>query len=179
MIEKLATAAIGIAATVSLVAANGPAAANPHKWKPSVESRYGGNELRWPWSSDEPETEAAPATLQPTERLLLDSSEDTLQNDIAYPTAGDARVTATILTLEAGQRGKVLQHETPMFAYVLEGEITLNYGRNGWKAFKAGESMLQPMGRPFRTINSGDGTAKVLLVSMGATGAARAQVVAE
>ena len=66
-----------------------------------------------------------------------------------------------------------------MFGYVLEGEVTLNFGRNGFKAYKAGESMLQPMGKPFRTINEGGATAKILLVSMGAEGAPRAQVVQE
>lgn len=152
-------------------------ARHPNKSLPQVDPSYGGGEFRWPWEAGGQTGERG--VLQPTETLLLETTEDALGNDIAYPTTGDARVTATVLTLGPGQRSNVLQHETPMFAYVLEGRVTLNYGRNGFKAFKAGESMLQPMNRPFRTINDGDGTAKLLLVSMGAKGAPRAKVVQE
>lgn len=171
-------AAMLFGAAALMSASVAPVGAAPHKWKPGPGSAYGGDsEFRWPWEASKPQAE--PTTLQPSETLLLQSTEDALQNKIAYPTSGDARVTASILTLEPGQRGKVLEYETPMFGYVLEGEITLNYGRNGVREFRAGESMLQPMNRPFRTINEGGETAKILLVSMGATGAPAAKVVAE
>ena len=179
---KGAVAAATMAALIGLGAATAEAQ-HPNKSMPRVDPSYGGGEFRWPWEASSGGAanggDAPQGVLQPTETLLLESTEDALGNDIAYPTTGDARVTATVLTLGPGQRGQVLQHETPMFAYVLQGRITLNYGRNGFKAFKAGESMLQPMNRPFRTINDGDETAKVLLVSMGAEGAPRAQVVQE
>ena len=178
MAAGFGVAALGLAAFIAVGA--GPAdAKHPNKSLPSVDPSYGGGEFRWPWEKPSPESTGEQGTLPPNEALLLESTEDAFGEDLAYPKSGQARVTASVLTLEPGQKSKVLQHQTPVFGYVLEGEVTLHYGRNGSREFEAGESMIQPFNRPFRTRNESSRTAKILLVSMGAEGAPRAQIVAD
>lgn len=66
----------------------------------------------------------------PTAAVLLSSGETTIGQEISYPT-GTATITASIVTLPPGAETGWHRHDVPLFAYVLEGEITVDTDRTG------------------------------------------------
>ena len=59
------------------------------------------------------------------------------------------------------------QHEVPLFAYVLEGELTVDYGIKGKKTYHAGEAVLEAVGWPHNGTNTGAVPMKLVAVYMG------------
>ncbi len=51
--------------------------------------------------------------------------------------------------------------------YILEGEITVDYGPAGIKVFKAGDAVAEALNSPHAGENSGDGIARILAVFIG------------
>ena len=100
---------------------------------------------------------------------LLSTGTTILGETIRYP-AGDAHVTAAIVTLAPGQRTILHEHEVPLFAYILEGEMTVDYGPRGTRVYQQGQSIIEAMGVPHFGINNGDKPMRLLGVYMGGTG---------
>ena len=67
---------------------------------------------------------AALAQGYPAEKLLT-TAETVMGEKIAYP-LGDALVEAAIVTLAPGETTILHRHGVPFFAYILEGEITVD-----------------------------------------------------
>ena len=101
---------------------------------------------------------------------LLSSSETVLGEAITYPTTGKAVVTAVIVTLGPGEKTVVHKHGVPLFAYVLEGEVTVDYGAHGTKSFGPGDSFVEAMNVDHAGINNGGTPVRILAVYMGAEG---------
>lgn len=59
---------------------------------------------------------------------LLSTGTTVVGEPLRYPTSGPAHVTAAIVTLEPGAKTIVHMHGVPLFAYILEGELTVDYG---------------------------------------------------
>lgn len=102
---------------------------------------------------------------------LLHSGEDILGTPFGYPD-GPAKVTAAIVTLPPGGETGWHEHEVPLFAYVLEGELTVDYGTRGKRTFKAGDSLLEAVRWPHNGTNTGDVPMRLLAVYMGGGAAA-------
>ncbi|KIZ39980.1 MULTISPECIES: cupin domain-containing protein [Rhodopseudomonas] len=100
---------------------------------------------------------------------LLSTGTTILGETIHYP-AGEAHVTAAIVTLGVGERTILHKHEVPLFAYILEGELTVDYGAYGTRVYRQGDSVIEAMGVAHVGINTGPTPARVLGVYMGATG---------
>jgi quercetin dioxygenase-like cupin family protein len=101
---------------------------------------------------------------------LLSGSRTVVGEDIVYPT-GKAVVTAMIVTLAPGEKTVVHRHGVPLFAYILDGEVTVDYGTHGSKTYKQGQSFLEAMHVEHAGHNSGGIPVKILAVYMGAEGA--------
>ena len=97
---------------------------------------------------------------------LLKSGSDVLGNPIAYP-QGTADVTAAIVTVPPGGTTGWHHHEVPLFAYILEGELTVDYGERGTRTYRAGEAVLEAMNWPHNGTNTGDGPMQLIAVYMG------------
>jgi len=97
---------------------------------------------------------------------LLQATTDTVGQPITYP-AGDAKVTGAIVTLPPGGQTGWHSHQVPLFGYVLEGELTVDYGSKGTKTYKAGESWMEAMNWPHNGINKGTVPVRLLAVYMG------------
>lgn len=108
----------------------------------------------------------------PRVQPLLSSGQTVLGQKIAYPTGARTRVTAVIVTLEPGEETGWHTHSAPMFAYIIEGELTVDYGPNGTRVYRAGDSLLEAIYLPHNGRNTGPGNVRVLAVSMGAVGLA-------
>ena len=102
---------------------------------------------------------------------VLSTDTTIIGQPIRYPTSGPARVTAAIVTLEPGQKTSVHKHGVPLFAYILEGEISVDYAGYMQRTFRAGEAFMEGVDVPHFGINSGKQTARLLAVYMGAEGA--------
>jgi quercetin dioxygenase-like cupin family protein len=107
----------------------------------------------------------------PTQELL-NTSTTVLGETISYPTTGPAQVKASIVTIEPGAETKFHRHPAPMFAYILEGEVTVDYGAAGKRVFRKGEALMEGMNVAHRGTNLGTTTVSILAVHMGAEGTA-------
>ncbi|MCB1500584.1 MAG: cupin domain-containing protein [Bauldia sp.] len=107
---------------------------------------------------------------------VLSSGTTVIDQPIAYP-AGTANVTAVIVTIPPGGDTGWHVHAVPLFAYVLEGAVTVDYGEKGIKVIKAGDAILEAMNWPHNGMNKGDTPLRILAVYMGAEGLTNAESV--
>ena len=101
---------------------------------------------------------------------LLSASKTIMGEDIVYPTTGKAVVDAVIVTIGPGKKTIVHEHGVPMFAYILEGELTVDYGEKGKKIYKTGDSFMEAMKVDHAGSNLTDKPVRILAVYMGAEG---------
>ena len=102
---------------------------------------------------------------------ILSTGASILGEPIRYPTTGPAHITAAIVTLAPGQKTSVHKHGVPLFAYILEGELTVDYAGYTKRTFHAGEAFMEGMDVAHFGVNSGMQTMRLLAVYMGAQGA--------
>lgn len=113
---------------------------------------------------------ASARALGPVVDLLVASGTTVTGEPIAYPTAAPANVTAAIVSFAPGQETGWHIHGLPGFAYILEGEVTVDYGAKGIRTLKAGEALLEAVSTPHNGRNTGAGPLRILAVFMGADG---------
>jgi quercetin dioxygenase-like cupin family protein len=59
-----------------------------------------------------------------------------------------------------------------MFAYILDGEITVDYGDRGKRTYRKGDAFMEAMDVPHFGADTGTLPVRILAVFMGAEGAA-------
>jgi quercetin dioxygenase-like cupin family protein len=99
---------------------------------------------------------------------LLDTGETILGQKLTYPTGAPAKVTAVIVTLQPGEETGWHEHDVPMFAYILDGELTVDYGPRGKRVYRKGDAAMEAIDTAHNGHNSGAGVARVLAVFAGA-----------
>jgi quercetin dioxygenase-like cupin family protein len=104
---------------------------------------------------------------------LLSSGTTVIDQPIAYP-EGTPKVTAAVVAIPPGGETGWHTHEVPLFVYILEGEVTVDYGSKGVKVIKAGDTILEAMDWPHNGMNKTDKPLRILAVYMGAEGVANA-----
>lgn len=62
------------------------------------------------------------------------------------------------------------KHEAPMYAYVLEGTVTVEYKGGTIKEYPAGTALMEAIGTWHNGKNLGDVPVRILVVNMGAKG---------
>jgi quercetin dioxygenase-like cupin family protein len=110
--------------------------------------------------------DATPPAYQNLLTPLLQSGTDVLGAPLVYP-EGAPDVTAAIVTVPPGGETGLHRHEVPLFAYILEGELTVDYGDRGKKTYRAGEAVLEAQDWPHNGTNTGAVPMKLLAVYMG------------
>lgn len=112
-------------------------------------------------------TVAAPARdSYPPLDILLSGGETILGQPFTYPD-GPPKITAAIVTMIPGQSTGVHSHSVPLFAYMLEGELTVDYGEDGSRTYHAGDAFIEAFQTPHNGTNTGTGNARVLAVFAG------------
>lgn len=105
-------------------------------------------------------------------QVLLDAQAlDVLDQAIAYPRKGDAQITSEVLTLEPGQESGWHRHRVPVFVYVMEGTLSVEYDAGVAKEYPAGTAYMEAEDIWHDVANKGDDTARFLVVYLGAKGA--------
>ena len=103
---------------------------------------------------------------------LLSAQTNVVGETIAYPATGPARVTAAIVVLAPGEKTIVHRHGAPMFAYILAGELTVDYGSYGTRRYTKGQAFMEAMAVAHSGQNTGAEPVQILAVSIGAEGTA-------
>ena len=101
---------------------------------------------------------------------LLSTGTTIVGETIRYPTTGPAHVTAAIITVAPGGRTIAHTHGAPLFAYILEGELTVDYGTHGIRSYRKGQAFMEAMAVVHYGMNNGAEPVRILAVYMGATG---------
>jgi quercetin dioxygenase-like cupin family protein len=113
----------------------------------------------------------APARDQGYPAVPLISTGTTIVGEtLRYP-EGAAHVTAAIVTLTPGEQTIVHRHGVPLFAYILEGELTVDYGEHGKRVYRKGDAFMEAMAVAHHGINTGTEPVRLIAVYMGAKGA--------
>ena len=107
---------------------------------------------------------------------LLATGTTVLGETIRYPASGPARITASIVTIAPGADSLVHRHPAPLVAYILDGEVTVDYGPAGRKVFRKGEAMVEAMDVPHRGMNFGSEPVRILAIHLGTEGTANVQI---
>lgn len=107
---------------------------------------------------------------------LLATGTTVLGEEIRYPTSRPARITASIVPIAPGADSLVHRHPAPLVAYILDGEVTVDYGPAGRKVFHKGEAMVEAMDVPHRGMNFGSEPVRILAIYLGAEGTANVKL---
>ena len=110
-------------------------------------------------------------TSYPPLEVLFKGGETVLGQRIVYP-AGTPVVTAAIVTMVPGQETGWHEHDAPLLAWMLDGELTVDYGPDGSRVYRKGDAFLEAFRSRHNGKNSGTENARLLAVFIGADGVA-------
>ncbi len=102
----------------------------------------------------------------PPVELLLQTDTSIIGEPLEYP-AGQAEITMAIVTMQPGQQTGDHRHDAPLAAYVLEGEITVDYGEAGTRVYRTGDAFVEAFRSTHSGVNTGSGIARILAVFAG------------
>ena len=105
---------------------------------------------------------------------IFTGHETIIGQPIAFPTDPNPVITSAIVTIPPGGETGWHEHSVPLFVYILEGAVTVDYGSLGIRVIAAGSSMLEAMDWPHNAHNYGEVPVRILAVYMGAEGVANA-----
>lgn len=103
----------------------------------------------------------------PAVATLIETSETVLGEDFVYP-EGRPRITAAVVTVPPGAVLAPHLHPVPLFGYVLQGELIVDYGSKGEILYRKGDALVEAMDWPHQGRNGGRGILKILVVYAGA-----------
>ena len=106
---------------------------------------------------------------------LLDSERTVLDQPFSYP-QGDARITAAVVTLAPGASTARHLHAVPLFAYILKGQLIVDYESEGERVYRRGDTLDEAIDWPHRGRNGGKGVVKILVVYAGAVGVPNSEI---
>lgn len=114
-------------------------------------------------------SQAQPQTYYPVKELLS-TGKTVVGEEVRYPSTGAPRITVSIVTVAPGTDAAFHRHPAPLVAYILEGELTVDYGPKGTRVYRQGEALVEAMDVPHRGYNPGSAIARLLAVYIGAEG---------
>lgn len=111
---------------------------------------------------------AHPASAPKSDAITLDSMQGKtiIGQDFKYP-SGAPLVKGRIVEIKPGQDIEWHKHAIPVYAYVISGELKVNYGSKGQKVIPAGESYIEAMNWCHQGMANGKKPAKLLVVYLG------------
>jgi quercetin dioxygenase-like cupin family protein len=113
---------------------------------------------------------APPAVaVSPEVRMVLSTGLTVTGEPIRYP-SGSAKITAEEITLQPGQQTGWHTHPVPLFGYILEGELTVDYGAKGTRVYRKGDGLAEAMNEAHNGHNTGSDPVKILALFIGQEG---------
>ena len=96
----------------------------------------------------------------------MDTDKTAIGQDISYP-SGSPQIISKIVTIPVGAETGPHIHEYPLIGYVIEGEVTVDYGDHGIKTFVKGDSFVEAINYTHNGKNNGDEPTEILVVLVG------------
>lgn len=106
---------------------------------------------------------------------LLSTSETVIGEALAYPSDAPAKVTAVIVAVPPGGETGWHRHPVPLFGYILEGTLVVDYGEHGKRTYRPGDALMEAMEAAHNGTNPGPTPVRILAVYIGAEGHANAE----
>jgi quercetin dioxygenase-like cupin family protein len=103
-------------------------------------------------------------------KTVLDTGKTILGQPFTYPTGALAKVMAEIITMKPGEETGWHEHDVPMFVYLLDGELTVDYGPHGKRVYGKGDAAMEAIDTAHNGRNTGHRPVRVLAVFAGADG---------
>ena len=95
---------------------------------------------------------------------LLETDRTILGQPFQYPANADPNVTAVIVSLLPGEETGWHSHDVPLFGYMLEGELTVDYGDGVKKIYRKNDALLEAINRAHNGKNTGKSIMRILAV---------------
>ncbi|WP_121063914.1 cupin domain-containing protein [Chachezhania antarctica] len=105
----------------------------------------------------------------PPLEMLLQTDKTVIGQPFEYP-SGTAQITAAIVTMAPGESTGWHVHDAPLFAHILQGEITVDYGPDGPRVYKTGDSIVEAFKTRHNGTNTGAVPVRILAVFAGVEG---------
>lgn len=105
-----------------------------------------------------------------TTQILLRTQTDGAGAKLVYPTHAPAEVTAVHVEIAPGRQTNWHTHPVPCFAYMLEGEISVETATGQKHTFKAGDAVPEVVNLLHNGTNSGPQPARLVLFVIGTAG---------
>jgi|SRR5580700_3190532 quercetin dioxygenase-like cupin family protein len=87
---------------------------------------------------------------------------------LAYLATPSPEVSSAIMSIAPGATTQWMTHPAPIYIYVLEGALTVEFAEGAPREFRAGQAFLQSRTKWHRGRNDGPGQARFLAVFFGA-----------
>jgi quercetin dioxygenase-like cupin family protein len=100
---------------------------------------------------------------------IFQGNKTILGETISYP-SGTPLIKAVELDSHPGEVFDWHIHKTPAFGYILEGEVTVDYGSRGIKVVRAGDAFLEALDWPHQASNRGATRARIFALYIGVEG---------
>ena len=105
----------------------------------------------------------------PEVETLLETDLTVLGQEFEYP-EGPGTITAAVVTIPPGAVLAPHLHPVPLFGYVLQGELIVDYGSQGEIVYRRGDALVEAIDWPHQGRNGGRGVVKILVVYAGKAG---------
>jgi quercetin dioxygenase-like cupin family protein len=102
----------------------------------------------------------------PPVQPLIATSKTIIGQAFEYP-GGDPAISAAIVTMLPGHSTGWHEHDAPLFAWILEGEVTVDYGPDGKRTYRQNDAFVEAFRSAHNGTNTGKGIARILAVFAG------------
>jgi quercetin dioxygenase-like cupin family protein len=111
-----------------------------------------------------------PNNVYPEVRPILTTGSTIIGEPIRYPAGAPALISAVEITLQPRQQTGWHTHPVPLFGYILEGELTVDYGPEGQRIYRKGDALVEAMNEAHNGRNTGESPVRILAVFIGMEG---------
>ena len=120
--------------------------------------------------------ESSPPTPPPSDatlgvRTVLSTGKTVMLESIQYPSGAPALLSAMEIVLQPGQQTGWHLHRVPVFGYILEGELIVDYGPSGKRTYRQGDGFAEATNQAHNGHNATEKPVKILAVFIGMEGA--------
>ncbi|MCL7407399.1 cupin domain-containing protein [Paradonghicola geojensis] len=99
--------------------------------------------------------------------VLLQTETTIIGQQLIYPD-GTAQITVAIVSMEPGEVTGWHRHEAPLIAHILSGELTVDYGTDGTRVYREGDTLVEALGSRHNGTNTGEAITRIFVVFAGA-----------
>lgn len=103
-------------------------------------------------------------------KILLQTQTDGDGAKLVYPTTAPAEVTTVLVEIAPGRQTNWHTHPVPCFAYMLDGELSVETVTGEKKTFRTGDAIAEVVNVLHNGTNSGTTPARLILFVIGTAG---------